>query len=205
MALERLSSGHSLQLGMNIKVPEVPLSDSVRLIIVHLWPLETIMLSVEKLSQKNWARQYPLHMIKYDSKGLTKNFSNAQFIKCDILEWEDQINMFEAAVKNSPHKSCDIVIANAGIGRGTGDSLFKLDGRYCVLGGGNILLTFSEMWMDLQWSHLWRSPKSMFWARCTVGNWLCIISANSQTLMTEIAALSLPEAWEAILTPQWVL
>lgn len=36
MALERLSSGHSLQLGMNIKVPEVPLSDSVRLIIVHL-------------------------------------------------------------------------------------------------------------------------------------------------------------------------
>lgn len=103
------------------------------------------MLSVEKLSQKNWARQYPLHMIKYDSKGLTKNFSNAQFIKCDILEWEDQINMFEAAVKNSPHKSCDIVIANAGIGRGTGDSLFKLDGRYCVLEGENILLTFTEM------------------------------------------------------------
>ncbi|KAH7395530.1 short chain dehydrogenase/ reductase [Cadophora sp. MPI-SDFR-AT-0126] len=52
---------------------------------------------------------------------------NAQFITCDILEWEDQVIMFEAAVTNSPHKSCDIVIANAGIGRGTGDSLFKLD------------------------------------------------------------------------------
>ncbi len=37
--------------------------------------------------------------------------------------------MFEAAVANSPHRSCDIVIANAGIGRGTGDSLFKLDGE----------------------------------------------------------------------------
>jgi hypothetical protein len=37
--------------------------------------------------------------------------------------------MFEAAKNNSPHKSVDIVIANAGIGRGTGDSLFKLDGK----------------------------------------------------------------------------
>ncbi|PMD37857.1 short chain dehydrogenase/ reductase [Hyaloscypha variabilis F] len=52
---------------------------------------------------------------------------NAQFIKCDILSWDDQVSMFEAAQNNSPHKSVDIVIANAGIGRGTGDSLFKLD------------------------------------------------------------------------------
>jgi NAD(P)-dependent dehydrogenase (short-subunit alcohol dehydrogenase family) len=54
---------------------------------------------------------------------------NAQFIKCDILSWDDQVSMFEAARNNSPHKSVDIVIANAGIGRGTGDSLFKLDGK----------------------------------------------------------------------------
>lgn len=36
--------------------------------------------------------------------------------------------MFEAAVKNSPHKSCDIVIANAGISRASGDDLWPLDG-----------------------------------------------------------------------------
>jgi len=37
--------------------------------------------------------------------------------------------MFEAAIKNSPHKSCDIVIANAGISRASGDDLWLLDGN----------------------------------------------------------------------------
>ncbi|CAI7667355.1 unnamed protein product [Penicillium pancosmium] len=35
--------------------------------------------------------------------------------------------MFEAAIKNSPYKSCDIVIANAGISRASGDDLWPLD------------------------------------------------------------------------------
>ncbi|OQU97178.1 hypothetical protein CLAIMM_03153 [Cladophialophora immunda] len=39
----------------------------------------------------------------------------AQFVKCDVTNWEQQVSAFEAAVQNSPHKSCDIVIANAGI------------------------------------------------------------------------------------------
>ena len=56
-------------------------------------------------------------------------FRNSQFVKCDILQWEDQVTMFEEARNKSPNKSIDIVIANAGIGRGTGDSLFKLDGE----------------------------------------------------------------------------
>jgi NAD(P)-dependent dehydrogenase (short-subunit alcohol dehydrogenase family) len=56
-------------------------------------------------------------------------YRNAQYVKCDILDWEEQVTVFEAARNNSPHNSCDIVIANAGIGRGTGDSLFKLDGK----------------------------------------------------------------------------
>lgn len=36
--------------------------------------------------------------------------------------------MFEVAIKNSPYKSCDIVIANAGISRASGDDLWPLDG-----------------------------------------------------------------------------
>lgn len=53
---------------------------------------------------------------------------NAQFIKCDITSWEDQVSVFEAAIKHSPDKSCDIVIANAGISRAYGDDLWPLDG-----------------------------------------------------------------------------
>ncbi|KAJ5811452.1 hypothetical protein N7474_007753 [Penicillium riverlandense] len=53
--------------------------------------------------------------------------SNAQFVKCNITSWDDQVEMFEAAIANSPHKSCDIVIANAGISRASGDDLWPLD------------------------------------------------------------------------------
>ncbi|KAJ5993508.1 hypothetical protein N7451_009232 [Penicillium sp. IBT 35674x] len=52
---------------------------------------------------------------------------NAQFIKCNITSWEEQVAMFEVAIKNSPYKSCDIVIANAGISRASGDDLWPLD------------------------------------------------------------------------------
>ena len=41
--------------------------------------------------------------------------SNCQFIPCDVREWDQQVQLFEAAVQNSPRKSCDTVIANAGI------------------------------------------------------------------------------------------
>jgi NAD(P)-dependent dehydrogenase (short-subunit alcohol dehydrogenase family) len=38
-----------------------------------------------------------------------------KFVKCDTRVWEDQLAMFKSAVSNSPSKSVDIVIANAGI------------------------------------------------------------------------------------------
>ncbi|KAJ0419716.1 hypothetical protein BJY00DRAFT_313862 [Aspergillus carlsbadensis] len=41
--------------------------------------------------------------------------SQSQFVKCDVRSWEDQVAAFEAAVRNSPHNSCDVVIANAGV------------------------------------------------------------------------------------------
>lgn len=42
---------------------------------------------------------------------------NVQFVKCDVTSWSDQLAMFKAAVSNSPAKSCDIVVANAGIAK----------------------------------------------------------------------------------------
>jgi NAD(P)-dependent dehydrogenase (short-subunit alcohol dehydrogenase family) len=60
---------------------------------------------------------------------LNTNLSSpvVKFTKCDIRSWPDQVTMFEAATSLSPSRSCDIVIANAGLSRSYGDSLFKLD------------------------------------------------------------------------------
>lgn len=51
----------------------------------------------------------------------------AAFVKCDIREWDDMINLFETAKNKSPSNSVDVVIANAGISRSSGDSLWNLD------------------------------------------------------------------------------
>lgn len=51
------------------------------------------------------------------------------FVKCDIRDWDAMITLFETAKNKSPHNSVDVVIANAGISRGSGDSLWNLDGK----------------------------------------------------------------------------
>lgn len=53
----------------------------------------------------------------------------AAFVKCDIRDWDDMINLFETAKNKSPCDSVDVVIANAGISRSSGDSLWNLDGE----------------------------------------------------------------------------
>ncbi|KAL1882404.1 hypothetical protein Plec18167_002820 [Paecilomyces lecythidis] len=50
--------------------------------------------------------------------------TGAQFVKVDVAQWEQQVEMFKAAKANSPHKSVDVVIANAGIGGQ--DSIWEL-------------------------------------------------------------------------------
>ncbi|KAF2484909.1 hypothetical protein BDY17DRAFT_93651 [Neohortaea acidophila] len=40
---------------------------------------------------------------------------NAQFLQTDVLNWDQLVQAFEAAIKNSPRQSLDVVIANAGI------------------------------------------------------------------------------------------
>jgi NAD(P)-dependent dehydrogenase (short-subunit alcohol dehydrogenase family) len=47
------------------------------------------------------------------------------FVVVDIRDWEQQKNMFETALKT--FGAIDIVIANAGISRSSGDSLWNLD------------------------------------------------------------------------------
>ncbi|KAK5207864.1 hypothetical protein LTR41_006376 [Exophiala xenobiotica] len=50
---------------------------------------------------------------------------HVQFVKCNATSWEDQLSLFEQAIANSPAKSVDIVVANAGI---TGpDEIFALE------------------------------------------------------------------------------
>ncbi|KAH7142122.1 short chain dehydrogenase reductase [Dactylonectria macrodidyma] len=40
---------------------------------------------------------------------------NAAFVKCDVRDWDQQVALFRTALESSPHKSIDVVIANAGI------------------------------------------------------------------------------------------
>ncbi len=50
------------------------------------------------------------------------------FVKADTRSWDDQVRIFEAAVTKSLFQSVDLVIANAGVGRGSGDPMMALDG-----------------------------------------------------------------------------
>jgi NAD(P)-dependent dehydrogenase (short-subunit alcohol dehydrogenase family) len=38
------------------------------------------------------------------------------FVPCDVLAWDQQLNLFKTALEKAPNKSIDIVFANAGIG-----------------------------------------------------------------------------------------
>lgn len=51
------------------------------------------------------------------------------FVRVDIRDWDQQKAMFETAKAKSPSNSIDVVIANAGISRSSGDSLWNLSGR----------------------------------------------------------------------------
>ncbi|KAJ5490155.1 Short-chain dehydrogenase/reductase SDR [Penicillium expansum] len=61
------------------------------------------------------------------AKELNAKSETAAFVKCDITDWDSLITLFETAKAKSPHNSVDIVIANAGISRASGDSLWNLD------------------------------------------------------------------------------
>lgn len=37
------------------------------------------------------------------------------FVKCDVRNWQDQVNVFKTAIAKSPRHGIDIVVANAGV------------------------------------------------------------------------------------------
>lgn len=41
--------------------------------------------------------------------------NKVHFIRCDVTDWQSQVNLFKDAVKLSPHGGLDVVVANAGI------------------------------------------------------------------------------------------
>ncbi|OBT43649.1 hypothetical protein VE00_05247 [Pseudogymnoascus sp. WSF 3629] len=60
-------------------------------------------------------------------KELNADGDRVAFVKCDIRSWDEQKTLFETAVSKSPNHSVDVVLANAGISRSSGDSLWNLD------------------------------------------------------------------------------
>lgn len=60
---------------------------------------------------------------------LNADGEKAAFVKCDIRNRDELIQVFETAKTKSPARSVDVVIANAGISRSSGDSLWNLDGE----------------------------------------------------------------------------
>lgn len=51
------------------------------------------------------------------------------FVKVDIRDWDQVKAVFETARTRSPSRSVDVVLANAGISRNSGDSLWTLHGE----------------------------------------------------------------------------
>jgi len=51
----------------------------------------------------------------------------ASFIKCDVTNWDDQVAMFEFAIKE--YADVDIVVPNAGVGEQGGRLTFDKDGK----------------------------------------------------------------------------
>jgi NAD(P)-dependent dehydrogenase (short-subunit alcohol dehydrogenase family) len=41
--------------------------------------------------------------------------NKVHFVRCDVTDWQSQVNLFKEAVKLSPHGGLDTVVANAGI------------------------------------------------------------------------------------------
>jgi NAD(P)-dependent dehydrogenase (short-subunit alcohol dehydrogenase family) len=43
------------------------------------------------------------------------NVGRFQYVKCDVLSWQDQVELFKTAIAWSPKGGIDIVVASAGV------------------------------------------------------------------------------------------
>jgi len=63
-------------------------------------------------------------------KQLASEHANCYFVKCDVTNWGDQVQLFSKAASLSSSRKVDYVVANAGIIHA--DDVFCLDGRISV-------------------------------------------------------------------------
>ena len=81
------------------------------------------------------------HVKEERGKAIEKEINEANgrevcaFVKVDIRDWDQQKTMFETAKARSPANSVDVVIANTGISRSSGECLWTLDGVFCLFFG----------------------------------------------------------------------
>lgn len=80
---------------------------------------------------KSWASEFGFTDPASDQCLRLTCFRDCQFVHCDVRSWQDQVNVFKQAIGNSPSKSVDIVIANAGI---SGADQVFWDGKLCAAG-----------------------------------------------------------------------
>lgn len=56
----------------------------------------------------------------------TNEASSIKFVRCDVTNWDDQVNLFRTAASMTPAGTIDHVVANAGIA--IDDEVFSYDG-----------------------------------------------------------------------------
>lgn len=69
---------------------------------------------------------------------LNRDGVKCAFVECNITDWDQQKAVFDTAKSKSPSNSVDVVIANAGISRSSGDSLWNLTGMFALLYTANL-------------------------------------------------------------------
>jgi NAD(P)-dependent dehydrogenase (short-subunit alcohol dehydrogenase family) len=59
------------------------------------------------------------------------NVTSIEFFRCDVTNWDDQVNLFRRAAAMTPSGTIDHVVANAGIA--IDDEVFSFDGTLSVI------------------------------------------------------------------------
>jgi NAD(P)-dependent dehydrogenase (short-subunit alcohol dehydrogenase family) len=61
----------------------------------------------------------------------TDNVTSIKFVRCDVTNWDDQVDLFRTAASMTLSGKIDHVVANAGIA--IEDEVFTYDGTSCLI------------------------------------------------------------------------
>lgn len=65
-------------------------------------------------------------MLRSLQVALLRIYRSAKMVRCDVMNWDEQLAMFKDAIASSPKKRIDVVVANAGIA-GSPDDVHTTD------------------------------------------------------------------------------